>query len=74
MVAPSPAPSQLFPGVTIEADGSLRYTGGGVASVGYVNWDAAERGAVLDGIFTPEALRKLAEHMERHMKGRGQAG
>lgn len=45
-------------------DGSL-HSGGW-----YLNWDAGDSFATLDGQFSAQDLRDIADHMDNHAKGK----
>lgn len=45
----------------------LRPEGGGILNATpYVYWNQKSKEAVLDGIFTVDMLRELADYMDRH--------
>ena len=48
---------------------SLQPDGGLYWLAGYVSWNVGGRRVTLDGDFTPDELRAIADHMESKLKG-----
>jgi hypothetical protein len=47
----------------IQPDGGLHWL------AGYVSWNVGDRRVTIDGDFTPDELRAIADHMESKLKG-----
>ena len=48
---------------------SLQPDGGLYWLAGYVSWNVGDRRVTIDGDFTPDELRAIADHMESKPKG-----
>ena len=47
----------------IQPDGGLHWL------AGYVSWNVGDRKVTIDGDFTPDELRAIANHVESKLKG-----